>query len=117
MKFNEHPAPTQPSDIWCFRCRRQNIWFDGDEMASRLAATLSDVDFYEYNGWWYCDWSDIVAILLDLFKLPHHKDSSWPPGAVKPILEFIPDPLMFQRGWAALRYCRTYLTKTGLTQR
>ena len=71
-------------------------------MASRLAATLSDVEFYEYNGWWYCDWSDIVAIFLDLFKLPHHKDSSWPPGAVKPILEFIPDPLMFQRGWAAL---------------
>ena len=58
--------------------------------------------FYEYNGWWYCDWSDIVAIFLDLYKLPHQRDSSWPPGAVKPVLECIPDPLMFKRGWAAL---------------
>ena len=71
-------------------------------MASKLASTLSHVDFFEFGGWWHCDWSDTVAIFLDLFKLPHHKDNSCPPGAVKPVLEFIPDPLMFQRGWAVL---------------
>jgi hypothetical protein len=103
MKWNEHPGPhaATAEEIWTYRCRRQNIWWDGDEMAAQLSNTLSDVDFYVYNEYYYCDWEDLVALLLDLFIVPHIKDHTWPVH-VQPIFHYIPAPHMFKRGWDAL---------------
>ena len=103
MKWNEHPGPHAPTaeEIWSFRARRQNIYWDGDEMAEKLSNTLSDVEFYMFNDYYYCDWEDLVAMLLDLFSMPHNKDHTWP-AHVQPIFVYIPSPLMFKRGWDAL---------------
>ena len=70
-------------------------------MADKLSNTLSDVEFYMFNDYYYCDWEDLVAMLLDLFSMPHNKDHTWP-AHVQPIFVYIPSPLMFKRGWDAL---------------
>ena len=80
MKWNEHPGPNVPTweEIWSYRCRSQNIYWEGDEMAAMLSNTLSDVEFYSFGDYYYCDWSDLVAMFLDLFSVPHSKDLTWP---------------------------------------
>ena len=54
-----------------------------------------------FNDYYYCDWEYLVAMLLDLFSVPHNKDYTWPMH-VQPICVFIPSPHMFKRGWDAL---------------
>ena len=70
-------------------------------MAAMLSNTLSDVVFYSFGDYYYCDWSDLVAMFLDLFSVPHSKDLTWP-LQVQPIFIWVPTPLMFKRGWDAL---------------
>ena len=95
------PAGATDDEIWEFRVRKHNVYWNGDELPDKLDEAITDITFATYNGYYYCDWTDLVTLFLDLFSIPKEKDSTWSNNP-QCILEFIPGPLMFRRGWSLL---------------
>ena len=71
------PPGATDDEIWEFRARKHNVFWSGDELHDKLADTITDITFSTYNGYYYCDWTDLVTLFLDLFSIPQEKDGSW----------------------------------------